>query len=253
MHRFFVPPDWIQDNAVTITGPQVHQIDHVLRMRPGDELIVLDNSGWEIQTRLISVERDTIRAEVQRRRLAGGEPRTKISIYQGVLRSKKFEYVLQKCTELGVVEFVPIITERCVISNLDAVERKRDRWSWIIQEAAEQSRRGRLPLLRSSMLLAQACGRARQQGGLAMVPWEEEKSASLREILHNPPPGHERSWPPLTISLFIGPEGGFTVDEIDLSERYGLVPVTLGARIFRAETAGLVAATALLYDLGDME
>ena len=253
MHRFFVPPDWIQDNIVTLTGPQAQQISRVLRMRPGDELLVLDNSGWEIQTRLISVERDTVRGEVQRRRLAAGEPRTKISLYQAMLKSKKFEYVLQKCTELGVVEFVPLITERCVISDLNAAESKLNRWRWIIQEAAEQSRRGRLPSLRPPMLFSQACDQARQRGGLALIPWEEERQNSLRQLLRTPPAGHEKSWPPLTISLFIGPEGGFSADEIELAERYGLVPVTLGPRVFRAETAGLVAATAILYDRSDLE
>ena len=80
MHRFFVPPAWIQDNHVTLTGPQAHQIAHVLRMRPGDDIMVLDNSGWEIETRLIAVERHAVRGQVLRRRLAGGEPRTKVSL-----------------------------------------------------------------------------------------------------------------------------------------------------------------------------
>ena len=253
MHRFFIPPNWIQDNIVTVTGPQARQISRVLRMRPGDELLVLDNSGWEVQTRLLSVERDTVRGEVLRRRLAAGEPRTKISLYQAMLKSKKFEYVLQKCTELGVVEFVPLITERCVISDLNTAETKLGRWRWIIQEAAEQSRRGRLPSLRPSMLFPQACDQARQRGGLALAPWEEEGQISLRQVLRTAPEGHEKSWPPLTISLFIGPEGGFSAAEVELARRYGLLPVTLGPRVLRAETAGLVAAAAILYDQGDLE
>jgi len=202
MHRFFIPPDWIQDNIVTVTGPQARQISRVLRMRPGDELLVLDNSGWEVQTRLLSVERDTVRGEVLR----------------------KFEYVLQKCTELGVVEFVPLITERCVISDLNTAETKLGRWRWIIQEAAEQSRRGRLPSLRPSMLFPQACDQARQRGGLALAPWEEEGQISLRQVLRTAPEGHEKSWPPLTISLFIGPEGGFSAAEVELARRYGPHP-----------------------------
>jgi len=165
----------------------------------------------------------------------------------------KFEYVLQKCTELGVVEFVPLITERCVISDLNTAETKLGRWRWIIQEAAEQSRRGRLPSLRPSMLFPQACDQARQRGGLALAPWEEEGQISLRQVLRTAPEGHEKSWPPLTISLFIGPEGGFSAAEVELARRYGLLPVTLGPRVLRAETAGLVAAAAILYDQGDLE
>jgi 16S rRNA (uracil1498-N3)-methyltransferase len=253
MHRFFVPPDWIRGNEATITGPQAHQIAHVLRMRPGDPLIVLDNSGWEIETRLISVERHTVRGEVTRRRLSAAEPRTKISLYQGVLRSKRFEFVLQKGTELGVVEFVPLVAERCVISDLEAVDKKHDRWKTIIQEAAEQCRRGRKPALRPAAMFAKACETAKSSGGLSLIPWEEKGPASLRTLLTRTPPGSSQAWPPMTINLFIGPEGGFTAAEVGLARRYGLAPVTLGPRILRAETAGLAAATAILYELGDLE
>lgn len=251
-HRFFVPPDWIQGNSVIITGPQAHQMTRVLRLRPGEEVILLDNSGWEIEVRLLTVERQAVTGEVLHRRLAGGEPRTKISLYQGVLKSNRFEFVLQKGTELGVVEFVPLIAERCVVSDLTAVENKRRRWEWIIQEAAEQSRRGRKPALRPAILFPQACERARQAGGLALIPWEEEGQVNLRNLLRTPPPGPQRRWPPFTIHLFIGPEGGFTREEVALARRYGLAPLTLGQRILRAETAGLVATAAVLYELGDL-
>jgi 16S rRNA (uracil1498-N3)-methyltransferase len=252
VHRFFVPPDWIQGNEVTVTGPQAHQIARVLRMRPGDLVIVLDNAGWEIEVQLVAVDRSLVEGQVLRRRLASSEPRTKISLYQGVLKGSRFEFVLQKGTELGMVEFVPIIADRCVISDLDAVEKKRSRWEWIIQEAAEQSRRGRKPVLRPAALFPRACEQARHAAGISLIPWEEEDSVALRDVLHPPPQHHERNWPPLTISLFIGPEGGFSTDEIATARRYGLVPVTLGPRILRAETAGLVAAAAILYELGDM-
>jgi 16S rRNA (uracil1498-N3)-methyltransferase len=251
-HRFFIPSDWIQGNSVTITGPQAHQMARVLRLRPGQEVIILDNSGWEIEVRLVTVERQAVTGEVLHRRLAGGEPRTKISLYQGVLKSSHFEFVLQKGTELGVVEFIPLIAERCVVSDLTAVENKRPRWERIIQEAAEQARRGRKPVLRSAVLFPQACERARQAGGLALIPWEEEGRANLRDLLRTPPPGHQRRWPPFTIHLFIGPEGGFTRDEVALARQYGLAPLTLGRRILRAETAGLATAAAVLYELGDL-
>jgi 16S rRNA (uracil1498-N3)-methyltransferase len=178
-----------------------------------------------------------------------------------VLRSKNFELTLQKGTELGVIEFVPIIADRCVISDLDAVDKKRERWESIIQEAAEQSRRGRLPALRPAGLLPPSCERSRQAGGLALILWEGDSRESqatserrtLRELLQSPPPESRATWPPLTVSLFVGPEGGFSSEEIDLARQYGLVPVTLGPRILRSEMAGLVAAAAVLYELGDLE
>lgn len=260
MHRFFVPPSWVEGNEVSITGPQARQIARVLRMRPGDGIIVLDNSGWELEVRLSSVDRAMVIGEVLHRRLAGGEPRTKISLYQGMLKSNRFEFVLQKGTELGVVQFIPVIADRCVVSDLDAVENKRHRWEWIVQEAAEQCRRGRKPALRSALLFLQACERARQSQGLSLILWEGEDVVGLRDLLRDPPsdlvpgsgarPGH--SWPPFTLNLLIGPEGGFSPEEMDVARRYGLIPVTLGPRILRAETAGIVAAAAILYELGDL-
>jgi 16S rRNA (uracil1498-N3)-methyltransferase len=252
MHRFFVPAAWIRGNEVTITGPQAHQIARVLRMRPGDDILVLDNSGWEIETRLQAVDPREVQGQVTHRRLAAGEPRTKISLYQAVPRSKRFEFILQKGTELGVVEFVPVIAERCIISDLEDVEKKRERWEAIIQEAAEQSHRGRKPRLQRGTFFPQACEQARHTAGLSLILWEEEGQRSLQDVLRTPPPGRERGWPPFTINLFVGPEGGFAADEVALARRYGLLPVSIGPRILRTETAGIATTAVLLYELGDM-
>lgn len=253
MHRFFVPASSIQGDRVIMAGQQAHQIARVLRLTRGDRVIVLDNSGWEIEASLEAVDPRQVAARVLHRRLASGEPHTKISLYQSVPRSKKFDIVLQKGTELGVVEFVPVISERCIISDLEDVEKKRGRWEMIIQEAAEQARRGRKPALDRPQIFARACEQTRGRGGLSLILWEEEEQRSLREVLQSPPPGRERHWPPFSVNLFVGPEGGFTPDEAALAQRYGIVPITLGPRILRTETAGMAAAAVILYELGDME
>ncbi len=252
MHRFFVLPSSIRSNQVTLSQAQSHQITRVLRMSRGETIIVLDNSGWEIVTELVTMDPNQVTGRVVTRRLASAEPRTKISLFQSVPRSKRFELVLQKGTELGIVEFVPVITQRSIISDLEDVDNKRARWEAIIQEAAEQSHRGRKPLLRRATLLPNACEQARQTGGLSLILWEGEDARSLRYILRTPPPGRESHWPPFTINLFVGAEGGFEPTEVDLARRYGLVTVTLGPRILRTETAGMVAAAAVLYELGDL-
>jgi 16S rRNA (uracil1498-N3)-methyltransferase len=250
MHRFFVPPDWLEEDKVTIVGSLVHQIRNVLRLRPGDHIVVLDNSGWEQEVEIARVGREHVSGQVVDKRLASNEPRTKITLYQGVLKGRCFEFALQKGTELGLVEFVPIISDRCVIANLDDVNKRRERWQRIVLEAAEQSRRGRLPRLRPAMLFRPACEGARQ-GGLSLIPWEEardrEEAASLRSVLQ----GEEQ--PPFSVNIFVGPEGGFTPDEVALARQYSLIPISLGPRILRAETAGLVAAAAIFYELGDLE
>lgn len=238
-----------------ITGPLTHQMRNVLRLKPGDRAILLDNSGWEYQVELGEVRRERIVGRIVQKSLAASEPRTKITLYQALLKGRALESVLQKCIEVGVVAFVPVVAARCIVSSLEDIgDKKVERWRRIILEAAEQSRRGRLPVLRPALLLRQAWREA-SRGGLTVVPWEEaspgipasEESNSLRSVLRSAQPT------PFSVNLFIGPEGGFTEEEIEQGQKYGAVPVTLGPRILRAETAGLVAAAAILYELGDME
>ncbi len=258
MHRFFVSPDQFKDDKVAVTGPAVHHIRNVLRLVPGDTIIVLDSSGWEWETEIIEVDREQVMGRVLGRTLATGEPRTKVSLYQGVLKGGHFEFVLQKGTELGIVEFVPLISQRCIIAGLGDVNNKMGRWQRIVREAAEQSRRGRLPRLEPAMLFSQACERAKRTGGLSLMPWEDELWVSLKLVFGKEEKGTKGrrvpSFPsrPFSVNLFIGPEGGFTFEEVTLAQRYDVVPITLGPRILRAETAGLVAAAAILYELGDL-
>lgn len=255
MHRFFVDPERLQGETVALSGPQARQIRDVLRLRPGDRIVLLDGSGWEHQAELIAIERDRAEARILQRLLSSNEPRTKITLYQAILEGQKFELVLQKGTELGVVAFVPVVAQRCLVASLEDIgEQKQARWRRIIVEAAEQSRRGRLPILRPALLLRQAWEEA-AWGGTTLVPWEGPPQAdasggrSLRAALLESARGGQR---PFSINLFIGPEVGFTEQEIAQGQRYGAIPVSLGPRILRAETAGLVAAAAILYELGDL-
>jgi len=246
-HRFFIPPEWLTGDTVAITGPQAHQIARVLRMRPGDHLVVLDDSGWEFEAQLLAVQPELVRGEVVSRRAALGEPQTRITLYQGVLKSDRFEFVLQKGTELGIVEFVPLVTARTVALDRDAPGKKHGRWQAIVQEAAEQSRRGRKPALQAAMPFAQACEEVSRRAGLKLLPWEEESGLCLRNALR------AAAGTGGVVHLFVGPEGGFSREEVELARGHGLLPVTLGRRILRAETAGLVAAAAILYERGDLE
>lgn len=246
-HRFFVPASWLEKEKVTITGPLVHRLRNVLRLKPGERIILLDNSGWEHETEIAAVSSQRIRGHVVHKVLAGAEPRTKITLYQALLKLDRFEWVLEKGTELGLVGFVPVITHRCIIGSLEDISKtKMERWWRILVQAAEQSGRGRLPSLGPAMLFSGAC-EAAARGGLTFIPWEEERERSLTSVLRA---GQQ---PPFSINLFIGPEGGLTAEELAQAQQYGAMPITLGPRILRAETAGLVAAAAILYELGDLE
>ena len=245
MHRFFIPPNTIHDNRVILRGDIVHQIRDVLRMRLGESIILLDNSSYAYQTELALIDRDTVRGVIREKWKLETEPSARITLYQGLLKGQKFDWVLQKGTEIGIAAFVPVLAARCVMSNLEDVSGMRlERWERIVVEAAEQAGRACLPHLSNPTLFMQACGLA-ERGGLSLIPWEEEHNRSLRETMSQVPKSKQ-------INLFIGPEGGFTEEEIATAKEHGVIPVSLGPRILRAETAGLAAASAILYELGDL-
>lgn len=246
MHRFFIPTEWIRHETVAIKGGLVHQIRDVLRLQAGDRIAVLDNSGWEYEVGLEKMSKELIEGKIYgKRHLA--EPGTEINLYQALLKGTKFELVLQKCTEIGVSGFVPVVCERCVARYPS--DKKMERWHRIIAEAAEQSGRGKLPELKLAISLQQAC---RSAGGSSFIAQGGGTAPGLRSILRSKPFTKVRDGF-ATVNLLVGPEGGFSPPEMELASRCGIIPVSLGRRVLRAETAGLVAATAILYESGDLE
>ena len=267
-YRFFVDSGAIHGRDVLIENSELsHQIGTVLRLRSGERIVLLDNCGWQFIVALDLIERGRVAGTVERKELAGGEPRTKITLYVALMRPERFEWVLQKGTELGVSAFVPLISERSTIADADALsEQKHERWRRIIREAAEQSRRGKLPRLAPAVLFPAACDQAAQRG-TALLLWEGTGVPPLRHVLQKAGGQAARVQPadsarlsasqpadhPFSVALFSGPEGGFSAGEFDTASRYGMVPVTLGPRTLRAETAPLVATSAILYEMGDLE
>ncbi len=254
MHRFFVLPTAIQGDRVTLTGPIVHQLTHVLRLRPGERVVVLDDSGWEYTVELERLERKQAEGRIVERTRAQGEPHTRITLFQAVLKGERFQWVLQKGTELGITTFVPMFCARSVVRDPEAVRNKLTRWQTIIREAAEQSRRGRLPRLEPPLTFAEACQQAEASGGLSLLAWEEKPATSLKAVLQASfaPPAPNAQYPISNIQILIGPEGGFTPEEVKLAQAHSILPITLGRRILRAETAGLIAAAAIFYELNDL-
>ncbi len=246
MHRFFVSPEALKRRPVTLTGPQAHQLQRVLRLRPGETVILLDNSGLEYEAELTGYGPDEARFRVAAGVPGRGEPRLRLTLYQAVLKGERFAWLLQKGTELGVSRFVPLICQRSVVEDRVAIAGKRERWARIIQEAAEQSSRARLPDLAAPAAFADALRAGESSDVLRLIPWEAERSTGLREALASHPG-------PKEVDLFIGPEGGFTEEEVALAVEHGIRPITLGPRILRAETAGLAAAAAVMFAAGEME
>jgi len=244
MHRFFLPEDCFKEGMVAIPGKLAHRLRNVLRLGVGGHIVVLDNSGWEYEVELGVMDGSKVEGKITGKAPASGEPKTGITLYQALLKGSSFELVLQKCTEVGVTGFVPMLCERCVAGE-PAANRLR-RWQEIILEAAQQSRRGRIPVLYPMARFSEACASA---GGIALMPWEGEVKRGIGEFVR----GCTGTDGSQEVSIFIGPEGGFSAAEAEVARGYGIEPVSLGHRILRAETAGLVASTVILYEFGELD
>ena len=240
MHRFFIPPEWIGQSGVVITGEQAHQIKNVLRLKNGDRVIMLNNSGAEYELDLINITSSQVTGKIVEKRSSSGEPNIKITLYQSMLKGGKLDIVLQKCTEIGVTRFAPMICERTI--SRDPGNSRQDRWKKIIREAAEQSGRGKVPILEPILDFSKACENA---VGISFLPWEEESELGIKSAISKTGKINQ-------LNIFIGPEGGFTKEEIELARSHGIIPVTLGKRILRAETAGMVIASVICYENGEM-
>jgi 16S rRNA (uracil1498-N3)-methyltransferase len=247
MHRFFVPAEWIQAGQVTLRDPVAHQVQHVLRLHAREHIIVLDPEGMQYTAELAQFGPGEITARILDQQAAAGEPRIRLTLYQSLTQREKFEWILQKCTEVGICACVPVISSRSLVRAWDKEDdKKAQRWQRILQEAAEQSHRGRVPQLKPALRFEQAIAEAVKTHDMCLIPWEEEHGLSLGQALgvHSPPPA--------SIALFIGPEGGFSSEEAQAAERAGIQAVTLGKRILRAETAAVVASALTLFILGEM-
>lgn len=246
-YRFFVASTAIRGHDVRISDPALaHQLGAVLRLQPGDRIVVLDDTGWEYTVVLDTVGRHGASGQVEERALSPGEPALRLTLYVALLKADRFELVLQKGTELGVAEFVPLLTARSVADHAAGISAsKRERWERIIREAAEQSRRGRLPVLAAPRPFAQACREATTDAR-ALLLWEGGDATSLTTALA---PITSEARP---CAIFSGPEGGWTEDEIATALEYNILLVTLGPRILRAETAPIAAAAAIFYAHGDL-
>jgi 16S rRNA (uracil1498-N3)-methyltransferase len=240
-NRFFIPPGWLDSSIVHLQGDTARQIHTVLRMQPGDEIVVLDNSGMEWGVVLTLVGKELAQGQIISHQPAPGEPGLQLTLYQGTLKGQKFEWVLQKGTELGVSRFTPTICQRSIVRDKSTLLKKYGRWQQIIKEAAEQCGRGKLPQLAQPLTLVEALNQA-HTSDVRLMPWEEAGETTLKEVLNKKANN---------IALFIGPEGGFSTEEARLAQQAGIKLVTLGKRILRAETAGLAACAAIMFELGE--
>jgi 16S rRNA (uracil1498-N3)-methyltransferase len=237
-HRFFVAADQLNGDAVSFSQEQWHQLHTVLRLRIGDCVAVFDGIA-RVDRRVELVGPATGRVVDEEPQAA--EPRTRLVVYPSLLQRDKFEVVLQKLTEIGAVAIVPVLSARSLVRQAPD-DGRQARWRSILREAAEQSRRGVVPELRPALGFEKATERALAEGTVIMA-YEEERHHSLRTALQGVTQ---------TVSIFVGPEGGYAPEEAFVARQAGAELVTLGPRVLRTETASPLLAALVLYELGDL-
>jgi 16S rRNA (uracil1498-N3)-methyltransferase len=256
-HRFFVEPGLLGGERVALTGPQAHQMSRVLRLKPGDRVVLLDGGDREYVVRLAEVRSSAVTGAVESTRPSRPEPRLLLTLYQALVPRDRFETVLQKGTEVGISRFVPVWCERSIVPGGDRIDAGRlGRWRRIVTEAAEQCERGIVPELAEPLRFSDALAAAVHAGPLVLA-WERERARSIRDGLQSAlappaPIADARAADRRALGLMIGPEGGFSNREIESARDAGAVTVSLGPRILRTETAGPILAALALYEAGDL-
>ena len=244
MHRFFVEEPAMGANSITITGGDVNHIKNVLRMSVGDKICVINGqNNKEYYCEITALGSDTVDTRICEIRESDQELANEIVLFQGLPKSDKMELIIQKAVELGVHTIVPVSTDRTVV-KLDAKKEanKRKRWMSISESAAKQSGRLRIPEVTQVVSFREALEMAGKMD-VRLIPYElAEGMEKTREIMSGIQPGQ-------SVAVFIGPEGGFESSEIEKAREIDVQSITLGKRILRTETAGLVTLAMLVYNL----
>lgn len=228
MNRFFIEQEIREGELEVPDAALAHQLLRVLRKKPGDEIVLLDNSGRECVSVIQSITKGAVSVRVASSALSRGEPARFVALYQSIIKKDKMEWVFEKGTEAGVSRFVPVLSAHAVKLGVNAQRARK-----IIQEAAEQSGRGKVPTLAELMAFERAVSEAAASGAISVLAHNAGTYPDMQEVLKEAAGG---------VNLFIGPEGGFGEEEVALAKKSGFIIVSLGPRTLRAETAAVVAS-----------
>jgi 16S rRNA (uracil1498-N3)-methyltransferase len=244
MSRFYVPTPQIEKGMLRVEGNEVKHIRRVLRLKAGDEIIVFDSLGKEYEGTIIEETTSSVVIKIQNIFLSERDSPLDVTLAQSLLKGEKMDYLIQKATELGVREIIPFFSSRSVpLLEKSGGLKRHHRWGRIAIEASKQCGRGVVPKIEPLQDYSEMLQIA-SPGSLRLILWEGEGDP-LKEVL-------ERSKEKTGIFFIIGPEGGFSQEEVEEAKRAGFIPVTLGRRILRAETASLCLLSILQYEQGDI-
>lgn len=247
MYQFFVEDVQVSDSFVTIEGSDVNHMRNVLRMKAGEKVRVSTSSGKNYYCQLAEITEHLVRADILEELTEGTELPNKIYLFQGLPKGDKMELIIQKAVELGAYEIIPVSMKNCVVKlDQKKAEHKVRRWQEIAKSAAKQSKRSLIPTVQPPITYQQAVEVAKELDAV-FVPYENERGmAATKEAVERLAAGE-------SIGIFIGPEGGFAPEEIDMAKSADMQLISLGKRILRTETAGLAALAVLSYHLETLE
>lgn len=242
MPRFYVPNPIIKNSILKIEGSEARHIIKTLRLRPGDWITVFDGSGKDYEGVIIDEKKDSVSINIKDILQSEKEPPINITLAQSLLKGEKMDYLIQKAVELGVKEIIPFISLRSIPNYDESKSLKRQsRWEKIAIEAAKQCGRGIVPKISSIKSYSQVLNLT-SPTSFNIILWERE-GIKLKEILKE-----KRN----RVFFIVGPEGGLSVDEIENAKTKGFIPINLGKRILRAETASLCLISIIQYEWGDI-
>lgn len=245
MHRFFVPQ--LYNDEMTIEGVDARHISRVLRMQVGARLQIVSDDGVSALAEISAIDGERVSVRCLEKLAESHEPRVCLVLAQGLAKGEKMDFIIQKAVEMGAYSVIPVAMEHSVV-RLEGVkaQKKVERWQKIAESAAKQSKRDLIPQVQPVMsfdaMLASCDCQTR------IIAYECEDRLSLKQALRSA----EAEGGISSLLLIIGPEGGISEGELDAARGAGAVPVSLGKRILRAETAGLVAISAIFYETGDL-
>jgi 16S rRNA (uracil1498-N3)-methyltransferase len=243
MRRFFLGDIPVSEGVITVTGDLFRHMARVLRLKEGAGAVLIDGAGREYSGTITVVGNKSLVVAIGEVTSPPPENGPRITLYQGLPKGEKLDFILQKATELGVAEIIPFVAARSMAKVTERSARHLERWQRIVLEAARQSGRSSVPQVSLAENLADAMQNASQSAKFML--WEDEKDTRLKQLLAG-------SSPPETIAVLVGPEGGFTADEAVLARDNGFIPLSLGKRIMRTETAGLAMLAILQFYWGDI-
>lgn len=246
MYRFFVDKNQIGPKSVVITGQDVNHIKNVLRMKEGEEVsIMAEGDTNEYRCEISAFTEDTVELTLLFIKESDVELPCEVILFQGLPKNDKMELIIQKAIELGASRIVPVATKRAVVKLTGGKEDKKiARWQGIAEAAAKQSKRAYIPKVENVMTMKEALEEAKDYE-VKLIPYElcdADSMATTRKLISNIKPGDR-------VAIFIGPEGGFTEEEVDLAKEIGVEPITLGHRILRTETAGFTVLSWIVYEV----